>query len=32
MDRRTSRLITGLGLAVILVIVAVMFLIRSYAG
>ena len=32
MDRRTSRLITGLGLVVILVIVAVVWLIRSYAG
>jgi hypothetical protein len=31
-DRRTSRLITGLGLAVILVIVAVVFVIKSYAG
>jgi len=30
-DRRTSRLITGLGLAGILIIVAVVFLIRSYA-
>ncbi|CAN5247687.1 hypothetical protein BH09ACT5_BH09ACT5_07120 [soil metagenome] len=32
MDRRTSRLITALGLIVILVIVAVAFIIRSYAG
>ena len=32
MDRRTSRLITGLGLALILVIVAIVFVIRSYAG
>ena len=31
MDRRTSRLITGLGLAVILVVVAIVFLTRSYA-
>jgi hypothetical protein len=31
-DRRTSRLITGLGLAVILVVVAVVFIIKSYAG
>jgi hypothetical protein len=31
-DRRTSRLITGLGLVGILVIVAVVWLIRSYAG
>jgi len=31
-DRRTSRLITGLGLVAILVVVAVVFLIRSYAG
>jgi hypothetical protein len=31
-DRKTSRLITGLGLAGILVIVAVAFLINSYAG
>ena len=32
MDRRTSRLITALGLALILVVVAVVYLIRSYAG
>ena len=32
MDRRTSRLITGLGLVVILLIVAVVFVINSYAS
>jgi hypothetical protein len=32
MDRRSSRLITGLGLALILVIVAVVWLVKSYAG
>lgn len=32
MDRRTSRLITGIGLAVIVLIVAVAFVVRSYPG
>lgn len=32
MDRRTSRLITGIGLAVILLVVAVAFILRSYPG
>jgi len=31
-DRRTSRLITGLGLALILVVVAIVFFIKSYSG
>jgi len=30
-DRRSSRLITGLGLGVILLIVAVAFIVNSYA-
>lgn len=32
MDRRTSRLITRIGLAVILLVVAVAFILRSYPG
>lgn len=32
MDRRTSRLVTGIGLAVILIVVAVAFIVKSYAG
>lgn len=32
MDRRTSRLITGIGLAVIVLAVAVAFVVRSYPG
>jgi len=32
MDRRSSRLITGLGLAAIIVVVAVVFFITSYAS
>jgi len=31
-DRRTSRLITGIGLAGILIVVAVVYLASSYAG
>jgi len=31
-DRKTSRLITGLGLGGILVLIAIAFLINSYAG
>jgi hypothetical protein len=32
MDRRTSRLITGLALVGILILVAVAFIFKSYAG
>lgn len=32
MDRRTSRLVTGLGLVLLIAVVAVVFVINSYSG